>query len=236
MLLTDDPQEAARASYGQAVLTDPVAALTMLAGEVPAAQRALPAPGPRPEPVDLTGRPLTAAAAYATIARVLPSTGVLVCESVSNMRDCQDQIRLSRPGSYHSPAGASLGFGVPAAIGVQLADPGRPVVAVVGDGALQYAVPALWSAARYQVSLTVVVLRNDRYAVLEDYCDFLAVTGVPGLRVPGIDSVLLARGYGVPAVRADGADALAAALRDGLARPGPTLIEVPVGGSAETHW
>ncbi|MEV4481359.1 benzoylformate decarboxylase [Micromonospora coxensis] len=236
VLLTDDPDEAARAELGEAVLTDPVAALAGLADEVTAARRPAPAPGPRPEPVDLSRRPMTTAAAYAAMARVLPAEAALVCEAVSSMRDCQDQIRIARPGGYYSPAGASLGFGVPAAIGVRMAQPDRPVVAVVGDGAFQYAVPALWSAVRYDVGLTVVVLRNDRYAVLEDYRDFLGLDGVPGLQVPGIDTVALARGYGVTALRVEGADELATALRDSLARPGPTLIEVPVGGCSGSHW
>ncbi len=236
VLLTDDPDEAARASCGEAVLIDPVAALTMLAAQAPAVGAGSVTSGPWPEPMDDPGRPPSAASVYATIARALPPEGVVVCESVSNMRDCQEQIRFGRPGGYYSPAGASLGFGVPAALGVQLADPDRPVVAVAGDGAFQYAVPALWSAVRYDVATTVVVLRNDRYAVLEDYRDFLGLGAVPGLTVPGIDTVALARAYGVRAVRAEDVTDLECALRDGLAAVGPTLIEVPVGGAAGTHW
>ncbi|MFJ8581064.1 benzoylformate decarboxylase [Micromonospora sp. NPDC093277] len=236
VLLTDDPDEAARASLGQAVLADPVAVLAMLAEEAALARTGPRAPGPRPEPVDDPEGQLSAAGVYAAIARVLPPDGVVVCESVSNMRDCQDQIRLRRPGGYYSPAGASLGFGVPAAIGVQLAQPDRSVTAVVGDGALQYALPALWTAASYDVPVTIVVLRNDRYAVLEDFRDFLGLAEVPGLRVPGIDTVALARAYGVAATRADGAGELADALHDGLGRTGPTVIEVPIDGAAEKHW
>lgn len=236
VLLTDDPDEAARARVGRAVLSDPAAVLAGLAEEAGVSGGAPLVPGPRPQPVDDPAGQLSAAGAYAALARVLPPDAVVVCESVSNMRDCQDQIRFGHPGGYYSPAGASLGFGVPAAIGVQLAQPDRPVTAVVGDGALQYALPALWTAARYDVPVTVVVLRNDRYAVLEDYRDFLELPEVPGLRVPGIDTVALARAYGVAATRVDGGAELATALRDGLARTGPTLIEVPIGGAGEKHW
>lgn len=236
VFLTDDPQEAARAPYGEALVGDPVATLSALAAQVVPSGREVPPAGPQAPPVVCDDASPSAAAVYAAIARALPPSGVVVCESVSNMRDCQDQIRLSRPGGFYSPAGASLGFGVPAAIGVQLADPTRPVVAVVGDGALQYAVPALWTAARYDVPLTIVVLRNDRYAVLEDYCEFLGVSGVPGLRVPGIDSVALARGYGVTAHRAQRAQDVAEALTRALATPGPSLIEVPIDGASGKHW
>ncbi|MFR9775776.1 benzoylformate decarboxylase [Micromonospora sp. MS34] len=236
VLLTDDPDEASRASLGQAVLTDPVAVLAKLAEEVGVPRAAPCVPGSRPQPVDDADGRLSAAGVYATIARVLPRDGVVVCESVSNMRDCQDQIRLDRPGGFYSPAGASLGFGLPAAIGVQLAEPGRPVTAVIGDGALQYSVPALWTAVRYDVPVTVVVLRNDRYAVLEDFRDLLGLVEVPGLRVPGIDTVALARAYGAIATRAESGRDLETALRDAQGRNGPTLIEVPIGGTAGKHW
>ncbi|MEU5942576.1 benzoylformate decarboxylase [Micromonospora sp. NPDC047548] len=236
VLLTDDPEEAARAPLGDAIVGEVAATLRCLLDAVPAATRPAPPIGPQPRPVEFAGGSLTAAAAYAVIARTLPPDGIVVCESVSNLRDCQDQIRFATPGSFYSPAGASLGFGVPAAIGVQLARPERPVVAVVGDGALQYTVPALWTAARYDVPVTVVVLRNDRYAVLEDYCDFLGATNVPGLRVPGIDNVLLAQGYGVSASSVHSPDELDAALREAFANPGPRLLEVPIDGSGATHW
>ncbi|WP_412748915.1 benzoylformate decarboxylase [Krasilnikovia sp. M28-CT-15] len=234
VMLTDDPQEAARAALGEAIVGDLATALRWLAAAAATSERRHPPTGPRPQPTGSTDPTPTAAAVYAAIAQTTPPERVVVCESVSNMRDCQDQIRFQAPGSFYSPGGASLGFGLPAAIGVQLARPDRPVLAVVGDGALQYTVPALWSAARYRVPVTVVVLRNDRYAVLEDYCRLLGTNGVPGLQVPGIDTVQLARGYGLPASRAESLEE----LREELRRPvtGPRLLEVPIDRTSAKHW
>jgi benzoylformate decarboxylase len=173
---------------------------------------------------------MPAAAAYRALAAARPDDTVVVAESPSSLRTCLDQVRFSRPGSFFSPAGASLGYAVPAAIGISLAVPERPVVAVVGDGALQYSAPALWTAARHHVPVTVLVLCNREYGVLKTYADALGVTDVPGLDIPGLDHGAIARGYGVRAHRAGTPDELADTLRETLASPEPHLIEVEVAG------
>ena len=103
----------------------------------------------------------------AALGEVFPADGIVVLESPSSTLAFRNQVRLSRPGSYYFGAGGGLGFGLPAAVGVQLAQPERPVVAVIGDGSLQYAIAALWSAVAYHVPLTVLVLRNEEYAILK---------------------------------------------------------------------
>ena len=60
-----------------------------------------------------------------------------------------------------------LGFALPGAIGVRMALPDRPVVAVVGDGSSLYQIQALWSAARYGVGVLFVVLANGGYAIMD---------------------------------------------------------------------
>ena len=102
-------------------------------------------------------------------------------------------------------------------MGVQLAQPDRPVVCVVGEGSAQYAITALWSAAAYSVPLTVLVLRNAEYAILKWFADVESVSGAPGLDLPSLSCLGVAEGYGVPASRGDGAgrDELAEALREG---------------------
>ena len=113
------------------------------------------------------------------------------------------------PGSYFFGAGGGLGYGLPAAVGVQLAQPERPVVAVIGDGSMQYAIAALWSAVAYEVPLTVLVLRNEEYAILKWFAEFEGEMGAPGLDVAGLDSVAIASGYGMRARRVEGSDELA---------------------------
>src|ERR1044072_1944930 len=99
------------------------------------------------------------------LAGVFPDDGILVLEAPSSTGAARNQLRLSKPGSYYFGAGGGLGFGLSAAVGVQLAQPDRPVVCVVGEGSVQYAVTAFWSAAAYDVPVTFLVMRNEENGI-----------------------------------------------------------------------
>jgi len=137
-------------------------------------------------------------------------------------------LRLSTPGSYYFSSGGGLGFGMPAAIGVQLAQPSRPVVCVIGEGSAQYAIQSLWTAAAYEVPVTFLVLRNDEYAILKWFAEIESVQGAPGLDLPKLDVAAVAQGYGVDSQVATGRDEVRDALAKALASSKPELVEVPV--------
>jgi benzoylformate decarboxylase len=164
----------------------------------------------------------------AALGEVMPAGAIVVNESPSNMIAFRNQVRPARPSSYFTGAGGGLGFGLPAAIGMQLAQPDRPVVAVIGDGSLQYAVAGLWSAVAYEVPLTILVLRNDEYAILKWFAEFEGEMGAPGLDVPGLDSVAIAAGYGMRARRVDTVAELRQALAEAIASSAPELVEITV--------
>jgi benzoylformate decarboxylase len=173
--------------------------------------------------------PLSPSAALAAIARGAPADTLWVNESPSNVPQFHEATRIGAPGSYLFSAGGGLGFGAAAAVGAQLGAPGRPVVAVIGDGSVHYAVQALWTAAAYRVPVTFVVLSNETYAILHWFARIQHAPGTPGLDIPGLDIAAIAAGYGVRAHRAGGADELTKLVRDSAAQQdGPTLIDVPV--------
>src|SRR6185312_4672974 len=132
------------------------------------------------------------------------------------------------PRSYYFAAGGGLGFGLAAAVGVQLAEPQRKVVCVIGEGSAQYAIQALWTAVAYDVPLTILVLRNEEYAILKWFAGLENVEGAPGLDLPKLDCSALASAYGVNARRAESADETREALREAIASGKPELVEVGV--------
>jgi benzoylformate decarboxylase len=242
-MITSDPDEAARAPMGDALVGDVALALDELVERVSASDR--PPPDPRPSPAtpddsspatpDDTSPAtpkdssrLTPARVFATLRDALGEEGIVALESPSNTLAFRDQVRPSRPGSFYFGAGGGLGFGLSAAVGVQLAQPDRPVVAAVGEGSAQYTITALWTALAHSVPLTVLVLRNDEYAILKWFSDLEGVKGAPGLDLPGIDCVSLARGYGLRARRVENADDLHGALSEATGSSEPELIEVPI--------
>ncbi len=249
--ITSDPDEAARAPMGDAIVADVALTLAALADAVEALAadreraeggtgagaggaagaaelwREPPPVRPAPEAVPLTD-PMSPSTAVRTLAQVFPEEGIVVLESPSATPALRNQLRLGRPGSYYFSAGGGLGFGMPAAIGVQLACPQRPVVCVIGEGSAQYAVQSFWTAAAYKVPVTFLVLRNEEYAILKFFTMLEEISGAPGLDLPALETAAVAAGYGVNARRASDPEELGVELRRALASPEPELIEVPV--------
>ncbi|MEW2515247.1 benzoylformate decarboxylase [Streptomyces sp. NPDC046870] len=222
--VTEDASAAARAPVGEALVADPGAVIELLtetlgaSGEPVGDHRPVPAPrraeGPRLHPEEV----------FAALRDELPADTAYVVESTSTTSSWWRQMDLRRPGSYYFPAAGGLGFGLPGAVGVAMAQPGRPVVGVIGDGSANYGITALWTAARHRVPLTVVLLRNGTYGALRWFGGLLGVPDAPGLDIPGLDFTRIAEGYGVPALHADGVDELRAVLAD---HPdGPRLVQV----------
>jgi benzoylformate decarboxylase len=227
--ITSDPDEAARAPMGDALVADVGLTLAALADavEAHAADREPPPARPAPEAVPLTD-PISPSTAVRTLAEVFPPDGIVVLESPSATPAMRNQLRIGRPGSYYFSAGGGLGFGMPAAIGVQLACPERPVVCVIGEGSAQYAVQSFWTAAAYKVPVTFLVLRNEEYAILKFFSLLEEIPNAPGLDLPALDTAAVAAGYGVNTTRADEPEQLGEELRRALASDAPELIETRV--------
>ena len=122
----------------------------------------------------------------------------------------------------------NLGYAYPTALGAKVACPDRPVVAVCGDGGFLFNSQELATAAQYGIGAVAVVFNDHAYGnVLRDQVTQFQGRAV-GAELHNPDFVKLAEAYGVRAMRAEGPEALATALRDALAADAPALIEVPV--------
>ena len=229
--ITDDPEEAARAPVGDALLGDAALACAELTVQLPPTDRPPPA-APQPQPAPAAGDPLTPDAVFAALQAAWPADGILVQETPSNAVALHRRLPIRRPASYFTMASGGLGYGLPAAVGIALgerhAGRNRPVIAVIGDGSFQYSVQALWTAAQHRLPVLFVVLVNEAYTVLKSFAEFSHTPRVPGLDLPGLDIPSIARGFGCAAHRLDSPDALADGLREGLAAEVPTVLAVPV--------
>jgi thiamine pyrophosphate-dependent acetolactate synthase large subunit-like protein len=236
-LVTDDADEAHRSPVDVAILADPAAVCAQLAERVgardgvPAPPRQPPAPPPDPRP----GEPLLAGHVLAALAARLPSEAILVEETPSSRPELHRRIPARAPLGFLSAAMGGLGFALPAAIGLRMGRPERPVLAVVGDGSSLYSVQALWSAARYEVGVLFVVLANGRYAIMDRLAERTG-QAAPWPDFEGVDVAGIARSLGCPAVRVDTLAALEeqldAALPTLVERDAPLLLEVAVAADA----
>jgi benzoylformate decarboxylase len=225
--ITSDPDEAVRAPMGDSIVADVKLTLEALLALLPEAVRPVPEPNQPPGEIP-SSDPLNPSTVHTALAEVLPEDAIVVLESPSSTLALRNQLRISRPGSYYFSAGGGLGFGLAASVGVQLAQPDRPVVCVLGEGSAQYAITAFWSAVAYDTPVTFLVLRNEEYAILKWFAEVEQVTGAPGLDLPKLDVAAVAEGYGVKAHRAEDRDEVRGALATALASSKPELVEVPV--------
>ena len=226
LAVTDDPQEAARAPVGDAMVANIYETLQALADNVHQSNRRSPAVEAKPTPSEIGPIPLSPETVLDVLSVTAPSDAIYLNESTSTTNSLWRRLPMREPGSYYFAAAGGLGFAMPAALGVQLAEPSRRVIAVIGDGSANYSITALWTAAHYKIPVIFLILKNGTYGALRWFSEVLKVEAVPGLDVPGIDFLSLAKGYGVEGVSAITADELRQALSTALGSKTPTLIEI----------
>ena len=231
-MVSDDQAEVHRSPVALALHAPPAAVCARLAAEVAQRDGALPqsferppAPAP-PGP----GEPLRAGHVLAAIAERIPRETVVIEEAPSNRPELLARIAAREPGGLHSPAMGGLGFAFPAATGMRMGNPGRGVVAIVGDGSSLYSIQALWSAAHYGAGAVFVVLANGGYSVMDRLADQHGGTAPwPGFDV---DVAGLARAFGCPARTIADHDELVTVFDEVLPTVGerdePLLLQVVV--------
>lgn len=238
VVITDDSDEVARSPADLAILADPAEFAQKLAAEVPTGfEAAVPARRVQRPTRPQQGSMLRAADVLAALSDRLPRNTVIVEETPSSRTDLHKLLPAREPLGFVSAAMGGLGFAMPAAIGLKMAAPERPVVAVLGDGSSLYSIQSLWSAARYDIGVLFVVLANGRYAIMDRLAEKEGTGPAPW---PAFDEVSisgLAASLGCPVSRAAGVAELAEILDEVIptlsTSKSPLVLEVAVSTDRE---
>ena len=161
----------------------------------------------------------------------LPREAVVVDEGLVSTYSLPKFLATRGARDYYGLASGGLGFAVPGAVGISLALPGRPIAAVVGDGAAMYGIQGLWTAAHLGLPITYVIANNRSYRIIKErLVAFRKSDRFRGmdLREPEIDFVALAKSCGLSARRIVDPTDIAPALREALANGKPNLLDVRV--------
>jgi len=165
------------------------------------------------------------------LVEAIPPDAVVVDEGLVTSRPLLDLYPFRDRDAYYGLASGGIGFAIAGAIGISLAHPDRRVVAVIGDGSAMYGVQALWTAAHLGLPITYVIANNRGYRILKErivaYGGRESFIGME-LRRPEIDFAALAESLGVPARRVSAPEEIRDAMREGLGRAGPALLDVAV--------
>jgi benzoylformate decarboxylase len=167
------------------------------------------------------------------VAKALPRDAVVVNESLTAGRHLTDLVPYRDRYGFHALAAGGIGWGVPAAVGVALAQAPRPVLCYSGDGSAMYTIQALWTAAHLKLPITYVIANNGGYRILKQRLKAFHGNDEPigmDLVDPKVDFVGLAKAMGMSAERIAEPEALAPALQRAFASPGPKLLDVVVDG------
>jgi benzoylformate decarboxylase len=164
------------------------------------------------------------------VVEALPADAILVDEGLTSSRHIPF-LRANRDRyGYHALASGGIGWGLPASIGVSLANPARRVVCYSGDGSAMYSIQSLWTAAHHKLPLTVVVVNNGGYRIIKQRLRafhnderFIGMDFID----PAIDFAAIARGLGLEAIQIESPEKLDI-LASAFERPNPKLIEVIV--------
>ena len=179
--------------------------------------------------------PMGAIALVHAVARATPAGAAIVDETISSGAGVRHFFRCEDSKSFFGLRGGGIGWGLPAALGIKLALPQRPVIAMVGDGSAMYTCQALWTAAHESLAVVYVIFNNASYRILKQRT--LALKGFSaeddkyvGMDIdrPLVNYVDLAKSLGVPGERLEKAAEVGPAIARALGSGGPYLLDVRI--------
>jgi benzoylformate decarboxylase len=165
------------------------------------------------------------------LAAALPTDAVLVEEALTTSASLPAHLRQRDRQGYYGLASGGIGFAVAGAVGISIALPQRPVVALIGDGSAMYSIQALWTAAHLKLPITYVIANNRGYRILKErLVSFRKTDKFVGMdiREPEIDFVRLAQAMGLPSGRIAEPQDILPALQAAIASGKPNLLDITV--------
>ncbi len=180
-------------------------------------------------------KPISPARLMADLRTCLPDDAVIYNEAITASADLLRTLPFSKPGTLYGNHGGGIGQGMPGAVGVKLARPEQPVIALIGDGSAMYTIQSLWTAAHHGLHVIYIILSNQSYRILKynmnRYRRSLKnpsseLFPAMDLTDPPLDFVKIAAGHGVPGKLVEDPADITPALEEALASDGPYLLEI----------
>lgn len=224
--LTADPGVASYTRAGLCVVGDIKAGISRL-NRLVTAREATGVKGRGAAPKVEPEEPLPVSYALHRLSELRPGNSLIVEEAPSSRRAIQRFLPVDQPESFFATASGGLGFALPASVGVSLARPDKPVIALIGDGSSLYAIQALWTAAKFNCRLSVIIIDNQGYSALKGLAREFGLEAI-GSDVEGLDFRALAKGFGVPSRSATTPEELEKGLKWVFSKRTPALLHIRI--------
>ena len=233
--ISNDPEEAGRAPVGNSLISNSKLALESLLAlvkENTTTEQLVYNLHSKSTDKKSKDQGFSAYQVFSTVRAAMPKDAILIQESPSNIEALHQAWPVTFADGYYTMASGSLGWGVPAAVGIALAEKergtNRPVVAMIGDGSLNYSIQGIWTAKQQGLPIIYVVPVNREYAILKSFSECQNTPNVPGLDLPDLDIAALAQGYGCIGKNAENLEDLTQYCLQGLKQNVPTIIAIPI--------
>ncbi len=226
--ITDDPTEAATSPVGESLIGTIPKSLTALLSALPDTTQRQAPPARKAPPVPQAATPIPPSFALSRLSALLPPDAIVVEEAPSHRPAIQTYFTMAGADSFYTMSSGGLGYSLPASVGVALARPGQRIICLIGDGSAMYCVQGIWTAVQQRLPITFVVMNNSGYGAMRFFSRIMQAERPPGIDLPGLDFVSLARGFGCPAQRVTEPGHLDQALTDAFANDGPFLVDIAV--------
>ncbi|MCY4415583.1 MAG: thiamine pyrophosphate-binding protein [Chloroflexi bacterium] len=186
-------------------------------------------------------RPMPVERMMHELAAAVPPDTIIADEAVTSRPAVNRAFDFEKPGDIYGIRGGALGWAMPGALGVKLAHPDRPVLAVVGDGASMYTVQALWTASRYNIPVVYAICNNQAYRILkvnmevylrdmlddrERDSDYVGMDFANRL-----DLAMMAQAMGVHGERIDDPEEIGPAIKRAFESGKPALLDISISGA-----
>ncbi len=181
-----------------------------------------------------SAKPIMADYLMMQLAKEIPADAVVLEEALTSSKNLAKMLPANDPRRFFGLASGGIGWAVAGAVGVQLALPDRPVVAIIGDGSSMYSIQALWTAAHLNLPIKFVICNNRSYSILKGrvmappYTQARAKDEIIGMDFnnPELDFPGLARSMGLSAIQVSDPADIVPAFRKAMETDGPVLLDV----------
>jgi len=229
--ITDDPMYAASASATTTLfgtIAHSIQALLDRLDPLPSNNADISATPIRPAaPQVNAATPIPVEYAIDVLSHARPADAIIVEEAPSHRPAIQRFLPIIQANGFYTMASGGLGYALPAAVGVALATDKR-VICVIGDGSSMYSIQAIWTAVQLNLPVTVIVFNNSGYGAMHSFSKIMKNKSIPGLDLPDIDFVQLAKSMGCNGSRVSQHEQLAEAINTALDAPSSYLLEIIV--------
>jgi acetolactate synthase I/II/III large subunit len=187
--------------------------------------------------LDIHGRgPLPPQEVIEALYRTTGGQALLVSDVGQHQMWVAQHYRFQRLNSFFTSGGlGTMGYSVPAAMGVQAGHPGDPVWVVVGDGSFQMNLQELATITQERLPIKIVIINNGYLGMVRQWQELFHGARYIGTPISGPDFVQLAASYGIPALRVTLTAELEAAFAAAKAADGPFLLDCRVDVSENVY-